>query len=173
MSTRQAPLSMGFSKQEYWSGLPFPFPGDLPNPGLFCLLHWQVGSFPLVPPGLSSRVEQTHQSYVPEPLQLHQPEAHPERACCLGVHHSVPRALLWGVHVQTETGSGRWGRSDAFLLVRKCFRPVQHPAVTYSLDSYLGDRCELGWTSWKDTRGGIELAREKAGQARSKAHGGG
>ena len=30
---RQAPLSMGFSKQEYWSGLPFPSPGDLPNPG--------------------------------------------------------------------------------------------------------------------------------------------
>ena len=31
---RQAPLSMGFSKQEYWSGLPFPSPGDLPNPGI-------------------------------------------------------------------------------------------------------------------------------------------
>ena len=29
----QAPLSMRFSKQEYWSGLPFPSPGDLPNPG--------------------------------------------------------------------------------------------------------------------------------------------
>jgi len=30
----QAPLSMGFSSQEYWSGLPFPFPGDLPDPGI-------------------------------------------------------------------------------------------------------------------------------------------
>ena len=29
----QAPLSMGFSRQAYWSGLPFPFPGNLPNPG--------------------------------------------------------------------------------------------------------------------------------------------
>ena len=29
---RQAPLSMGFSRQEYWSGLPFPSPGGLPNP---------------------------------------------------------------------------------------------------------------------------------------------
>ena len=28
----QAPLSVGFSKQEYWSGLPFPSPGDLPDP---------------------------------------------------------------------------------------------------------------------------------------------
>ena len=32
--TRQAPLSMEFSKQEYWSGLPFPTPGDLPDPGI-------------------------------------------------------------------------------------------------------------------------------------------
>ena len=32
--TYQAPLSMGFYRQEYWSGLPFPSPGDLPNPGL-------------------------------------------------------------------------------------------------------------------------------------------
>ena len=30
---RQAPLSMGFSRQEYWSGLPCPPPGDRPNPG--------------------------------------------------------------------------------------------------------------------------------------------
>ena len=30
----QAPLAMGFSRQEYWSGLPFPSPGDLPNPGI-------------------------------------------------------------------------------------------------------------------------------------------
>ena len=29
----QAPPSMGFSRLEYWSGLPFPSPGDLPNPG--------------------------------------------------------------------------------------------------------------------------------------------
>ena len=30
----QAPPSMGFSRQEYWSGFPFPSPGDLPNPGI-------------------------------------------------------------------------------------------------------------------------------------------
>ena len=30
----QCPLSMGFSRQEYWSGLPFPTPGDLPDPGI-------------------------------------------------------------------------------------------------------------------------------------------
>ena len=51
----QAPLFMGFSRQEYWSGLPFPSPEDLPTQGsnlcLLCLLHWQAGSLPLVPPG--------------------------------------------------------------------------------------------------------------------------
>ena len=31
---RQVPLSMGFPKQEYWSGQPFPSPGDLPDPGI-------------------------------------------------------------------------------------------------------------------------------------------
>ena len=31
---RQAPLSMGFSRQEHWNGLPCPPPGDLPNPGI-------------------------------------------------------------------------------------------------------------------------------------------
>ena len=49
----QAPLSMGFSRQEYWSGLPFSPPGDLPKDGthVSCLLRWQVGSLPLALPG--------------------------------------------------------------------------------------------------------------------------
>ena len=33
-ATHQAPLSMEFSRQEYWSGLPIPIPGDLPDPGI-------------------------------------------------------------------------------------------------------------------------------------------
>ena len=33
-AAHQAPPSMGFSRQEYWSGVPFPSPGDLPNPGI-------------------------------------------------------------------------------------------------------------------------------------------
>ena len=50
----QASLSLWFSRQEYWSGLPCPPPGDLPDPGsnplLLHLLHWQAGSLPLAPP---------------------------------------------------------------------------------------------------------------------------
>ena len=53
---------MGFSRQEYWSGLPCPSPGGLPDPGIEpkTLMHWQAGSLPLVPPGkctLSSSVQ--------------------------------------------------------------------------------------------------------------------
>ena len=33
LAARQAPLSTGFSRQEFWSGLPFPSPGDPPDPG--------------------------------------------------------------------------------------------------------------------------------------------
>ena len=48
----QAPPSMAFSRQEYWSGLPFPFPGDLPNPRIEL---WspalQADVLPSEPPG--------------------------------------------------------------------------------------------------------------------------
>ena len=44
----QAPLSMGFPRQEYWSGLPFPSPGDLSNPGIKSTSPvWRVDSLPL------------------------------------------------------------------------------------------------------------------------------
>ena len=47
----QVPLSMGLFRQEYWSGLPVPPPGDLPNPGIKPMSPaWQVDSLPLTPP---------------------------------------------------------------------------------------------------------------------------
>ena len=49
---RQAPLSMGFSRQEYWSGFPFPSPGDLPNSGIEPRSPaLQANSLPSEPPG--------------------------------------------------------------------------------------------------------------------------
>ena len=53
--TRQSPLAMRFARQEYWSGLSRPPPGDPLDPGmelgLLFLLSWQADSLPLVPPG--------------------------------------------------------------------------------------------------------------------------
>ena len=48
----QAPLSMGFSGQEYWSGLLFPSPGDFPDPGIEPgSAAFQADTFPSEPPG--------------------------------------------------------------------------------------------------------------------------
>ena len=51
----QDPLSMGFSRQEYWSGLPYAPSGDLPDPGIkpasLMSPALTVGSLPLAPPG--------------------------------------------------------------------------------------------------------------------------
>ena len=48
----QAPPSVGFSRQEYWSGLPFPSPGDLPNPGIEPRSPaLQADTLPSEPPG--------------------------------------------------------------------------------------------------------------------------
>ena len=61
---RQAPLSMGFFRQEYWSGLPFPSPGDLPDPGIEPMSPTAPASagrfFTTVPPGKS----QTYTTYL-------------------------------------------------------------------------------------------------------------
>ena len=44
----QGPVSMGFPQQEYWGGLPFPYPEDLPDPGIEpTSTAWQVDTLPL------------------------------------------------------------------------------------------------------------------------------
>ena len=72
----QAPLSMGFSRQEHWGLCPALlqgiFPAQGPNPPLLRLLHWQVGSLPLMPPPV-------------RPATLHcPPRAFVFSTCCFG-----------------------------------------------------------------------------------------
>ena len=53
----EAPLSMELSRQEYWSGLPFPSPGDLPNPGIEPRSpSLQADALPSEPPGKANIV---------------------------------------------------------------------------------------------------------------------
>ena len=48
----QAPVSMGFPRQEFWHGLPFPSPGDLPDPGIVLAFPASTdGFFTAEPPG--------------------------------------------------------------------------------------------------------------------------
>ena len=57
-AAHQAPLSMGFFRQEYWSGLPFPSPGDLPEPGIKPRSpSFEAGALTSEPPGKPSGCE--------------------------------------------------------------------------------------------------------------------
>ena len=71
----RAPLSMGLPGQEYCSGLPFPAPGDLPDPGsdshLPSLLHWQMWSLLQGGPGLcSERTKSSPRGHQGTPLKV-------------------------------------------------------------------------------------------------------
>ena len=59
VTTWTAISGKGFSRQEYWSGLPFPLPGDLPDPGIEpTSLALAGGLFTIEPPGKSSAVKE-------------------------------------------------------------------------------------------------------------------
>ena len=70
----QAPISLGFPRQEYWSGLPFPSLRDLPDPGIkpeaLVSLAWQADSSPLC--HLGSPILYPWGSQVANPLATHQ-----------------------------------------------------------------------------------------------------
>ena len=57
--THQSPLSMGFSRQEYWSGLPWPPPGDLPHP--------RIESMSLMSPALAGEFFTTSATWETHP----------------------------------------------------------------------------------------------------------
>ena len=78
--SRQAPLSMVFSRQEYWSGLPFPSPGDLPNPGIKPMS-----------PALQVRSSLSEPPVRPSLRQLHLPTSGEKNLCAnVGDTGSIP-----------------------------------------------------------------------------------
>ena len=90
----QAPLSMGFSRQEYWSGLPFPSPGDLPNPGI-------------KPASPMSPALQAN-SLPPAIGEAHRGSCHRCNTCDTGSRASLPRS----------PGKGPWSRPSCRPLTR-------------------------------------------------------
>ena len=62
----QAPLSMKFPRQEYWNGLPFLYPGDLSDPGLW--LGQEVNSLPLSQQGSPKHGRKNFQFYLKNPF---------------------------------------------------------------------------------------------------------
>ena len=73
----QAPLSMGFSRQQYWSGLPFPSPGDLPNPGI------EPGSPALQTDALLSEPTGKSSKYTPVGFSNGEGNGNPLQCSCL------------------------------------------------------------------------------------------
>ena len=95
--THQAPLSMGFPRQEYWSGLPFPSPGDLPSPGTEPTSPaLQADSLPLSHLGSAmGGKREILLLQVPELIRAwSDSEGTLNPACVCGVNHSVNRSLV-------------------------------------------------------------------------------
>ena len=105
---RQAPLSMEYSRQEYWNGLPFPPPEDLPDPGVqptlfLCFPHWQASSLPPAPSRKHWMPSKTfpQASGAPHPQNPPTGRGHPNIPCSSPTH---PSSLL---SVQLPSGSKR------------------------------------------------------------------
>ena len=96
----QAPLFMGFPRQEYWSGLPFPSSGDLPDPGIKPAYPALAGRlFTTGPPGKPQNSVQFSCSVVSDSLRPHEPQhtRHPCPSPTPGVHPN-PCPLSWWYH---------------------------------------------------------------------------
>ena len=102
----QAPLSVEFLKQEYWSQLPFPSSGDLPNPGIKPMPPALAGGFfTTEPPGKppfphTSPYSLTQSDFTPPPLQGHcSSQGHgpllTSRALLSHIQHYRPPSLSW------------------------------------------------------------------------------
>ena len=86
----QAPLFMGFSRREYWSGLPFPSPGNLPDPGIKSASPALAGGFfTTEPPGKFSSVAQSFPTLC-DPMNRSTPG--------LPVHHQLPEFTQTHLH---------------------------------------------------------------------------
>ena len=80
----QAPLSMEFSRQEYWSGLPFPTAGDFPDPG--------IEPMSLASPALAGRFFTTAPPGKPVNYMIYNPILMETVALEIGMAYSEPRA---------------------------------------------------------------------------------
>ena len=102
----QVPLSMGFSRQEYWSGLPFPPPGDLPDPAIESTCPALAGGF--------FTTSANHASSVPRQLRkgaiAHHPRWDlPSTAGQCRAASAEPPSRLFGGHVLTPPPHGQRG----------------------------------------------------------------
>ena len=118
--TRQAPLSVEFSRQEYWSGFPFPTPGDLPDPGIepaSLVSLWQVSSLP--PCHLGSMLST-------DVTQMEGLEGKDHSKCCADGRQSLPNHSQrpWLLNAK---GFAQVPRSDTFFPFFQVFLREEFP----------------------------------------------
>ena len=100
----QAPLSMGFSRQEYWRGLPFPSPGDLPDPGIEPESPVLAGGFfTAVPHG--------------KPLQLYRSNQVVQNEAEKGLQQWFPMIVMLPIK---ESARNLWGYSLTVSVIAWC-----------------------------------------------------
>ena len=102
----QAPLSMGFSRQEYWSGLPFPSLGDLPDPG-----------FKPRSPALQADFSFNHPSHQGS---LHDAETPHQFQGCSQRKEGLAVVFIWLVQRRMSQSLSPW---DDVAIVHICFSP--------------------------------------------------
>ena len=129
----QAPPSMEFSRQEYWSGLPFPSPGDLPNPGI------KPGSPALWAEALSS---EPPGKFAFNPSHLFHPFPIPPSplattVLCIWVFFSfvVFVHLFSRFHIQMKSHSIYFSLADSYMLTKSAFLRQNTLTVTIILFS--------------------------------------
>ena len=118
MTARQAPLSLGFSSQDYWSGLPWPFPGDLLDPGIEPGSPTLQGdSLPSVPPG---KHQKTPLHWVAIPFWRRQ--WHPTPVLLPGKSHG------W----KSLVGCSPWDHEESDMIERLHFHASEKEMATHS-----------------------------------------
>ena len=99
-----APLSLGFSRQEYWGGLPFPSPGNLPDPGI------ETGSPALLADSLPS-----------EPQGKSKTEEFPDCSLKAGAPCYLPISSMWGLQCSTSSAKLNFLRAVLMWTIFKVF----------------------------------------------------
>ena len=92
--THQASLSMGFPRQESWSGLPFPTPGNLPNPGMEPRSPALAGGFSATEPPGKPKFTRGHQCTLPDHPPSPSPTASNVHSLCLRVYSCPANSFI-------------------------------------------------------------------------------
>ena len=163
---RQAPLSMGFSRQEDWSGLPFPFLGDLPDPGIELVFPALAGGFLTTElPGkptdvITALLKGTPENIltlfpmceVREKIILYKPGSRISPTwICQHLYLRLLRLKNWEIFVAYAT------QFMVFLLKQPKWKKTWHLAILSA--GQMAEKLAVMWWGWEDKKQSLKLPR--------------